>query len=155
MNKETLGLLGFGLKSIPMIAWVTPRVLQCDELRTEIVVPLNFRTKNHLGSVYFGALAVGADIAAGLYVMNRIRSEKLPVSLVFSDFKAKFLKRAMADTHFVTDEGQDLKGFLDRVMASSERLTTPVKMSAFCPSLSSTEKVAEFELGLSLKRSSK
>jgi len=135
-----------------MIAWVSPRVIRCDRSGTEIVVPLNFRTKNHLGSVYFGALAVGADVAGGLFVMNRIRKESLPVSLVFSDFQAKFLKRPTADVHFKTMPGDDLGAFLDEVLRSDQRMTKAVALQAFCPTVDPHEIVGEFSIGLSLKK---
>ncbi len=36
-----------------------------------IRIPLGWRTRNHLGSMYFGALATGADLVGGLLVMEK------------------------------------------------------------------------------------
>ena len=53
--RYTLILRLFGLRQVFLIWWLAPRVLQLDSERTEIVLPLNRRSRNHLGSMYFGA----------------------------------------------------------------------------------------------------
>ena len=61
-----LFLLGF--VRIPMIAYVRPKLLSIDENSVRVRIRLRRKTKNHLNSMYFGALAVGADIAGGIQV---------------------------------------------------------------------------------------
>ena len=40
-----------------------------------VKVPLKRRSRNHLRSMYFGALAAGADCAGGLIAMRLIETE--------------------------------------------------------------------------------
>lgn len=63
--RATLGLRLFGLLRIPMLFYVRPRVTEISPERITVRIPLRRRTKNHHGSMYFGALGVGADCAAG------------------------------------------------------------------------------------------
>ena len=149
--KENAFLWGFGLTQVPMILWTGPSILHLSEDRVVIKIPLSRRTKNHLGAMYFGALAVGADCAGGILAMRRIRKEKHNVSLVFKDFKAEFLKRAEGDVLFTCEDGLKISRLLDETLQSKERVHATVHILATVPSQSGTEPVARFELTLSLK----
>src|SRR5690349_16764349 len=99
--RSTWFLRLFAIPRIPMLAWCWPKVIELNESRCIVQIPLNFRTKNHLGSMYFAVLAAGADCAGGLSAMMKIRKSGQKVSLIFADFKAEFLKRAHGDVQFV------------------------------------------------------
>lgn len=149
----TAKLKGFGLFKVPMIFWVKPSVVALNENKIVVKIPLCRRTKNHLNSMYFGALAVGADAAIGLLAMNVLKQKKARgVQLVFKDFKANFLKRPTGDVHFICEEGEKIQAQVEKTMASGERVTEEIKGYAIVPSISTTEPVCEFSLGLSLKK---
>lgn len=150
--KETLGLWLFGFFKLPLIAHVRPLVIELNERRIEIKLPLSRRTKNHLGAMYFGALSIGADCAAGLLAMNLIRSRRAPIALLFKDFNAEFLKRAEGDVHFVCEQAEEIRTLVERAMASAERQEAALHVLATVPSKLGTEPVARFTLTLSLKR---
>jgi acyl-coenzyme A thioesterase PaaI-like protein len=149
--KNTLALWGFGLSKIPLIAFVRPSIIRMDDEGCEIKIPLNYFTKNHLGSMYFGVLAVGADLAGGLMAMEMIRRSKKKVQLVFKNYSATFLKRPEADVHFICHDGEKVKRLVAETLRTKERVTRPIKIIATVPKLLGEEPVAEFELGLSLK----
>ena len=136
---------------IPLLFFARPRILELDDEHCVVELRLRRRTRNHLGSMYFGALAIGADTAGGLIAFETIRARKANVSLIFKDFHAEFLQRAEGDVHFTCRDGAAIRELVDRVIASGERETLPVKVVATVPSVSN-EPVAEFTLGLSLKR---
>lgn len=150
--KGTLFIRAFALRYIPMIGYCRPSVIELSEERVEIKIPLTRKTKNHWGSMYFGALAVGADIAGGFLAMHIIRERKTKVSLVFKDFKAEFLKRPMGDVHFISSQGAGIKELVEQAIASGERVSMPVEVTAVVPSESS-EPVAKMTVTLSLKKS--
>ncbi|MBX5481919.1 MAG: PaaI family thioesterase [Myxococcaceae bacterium] len=150
--KETAIVRAMGLTQIPLLFFVGPRVLRVDDEGCEIVIPLRYRTRNHLGSMYFGVLAAGADLAGGLNAAFLIREKHRKVSLVFKDFKAEFLKRADGDVHFVCHDGKKIRETVERADATGERFTIPVEIVATVPSKYGDEPVARFTLGLSLKR---
>lgn len=141
----------FGLTKVPMILYCWPSVLELSDARCAIKIPLTWRTKNHLGSMYFGALAVGADIAGGLLAIKLAGEASRKVSFVFADIKGEFLKRAEGDVHFVSEDGLAIKEFVTRVLNSSERQSIPVTITATVPSKFGEEPVARFTLTLSMK----
>ena len=148
--KGTWLLRTFGLFKVPLILFCNPKVLKIDSKSCEILIPLNYRTKNHLNSMYFGTLAVGADVAGGLLAMNHIRESKKNVSLVFKDFTANFLKRPDADVIFSCHQGEEIKSLIDEAVRLKERVNIPLKIQAHCPTMDN-QMVAEFVLTLSLK----
>jgi acyl-coenzyme A thioesterase PaaI-like protein len=152
--KETMKIRIFGFTQIPMIWFVAPRVVDVGLEHTEIVIPLNRRTQNHLGSMYFGSLAVGADLAGGLLFMNLAAEAKVKTSFVFKDMTAKFLKRADGDVHFICKSGHAVKSLVEQVKNSNERHETTLDIKATVPSKYGDEAVANFTLTLSVKRKS-
>jgi len=123
-----------------------------DGERCILRVPLSRRTRNHLGSMYFGVLCSGADAAAALLGFRLLRERAGRISVIFKDVRAEFLKRAEADVHFACEQGGEIRALLDRAEASGERENLPVRVIATVPSRFGDEPVARFELTLSVKR---
>ncbi len=140
--------------NVPMLFWLRPKIVEMSKNKTIISIQLNRRSKNHLGSMYFGALAAGADCAGGMMAMKLIKESGHEVSLAFKDFKADFLKRAEGDTHFVCEEAKEIREMIEEVLNSPKRINRMVKVYALCPTKSGTDPVATFELTLSLKKKS-
>lgn len=151
--RQTVGMRLFGWLKIPLLASVRPSVVELSETRCVIKVPLRRWSKNHLGSMYFGALAIGADCAGGLLAMDQIKRSGGGVSLVFKAFQAQFLKRPESDVYFICEEGQAIRDQVRRALDSEERITKPMHIQAAVKLPNgSFEPVAEFTLELSLKR---
>ncbi len=55
LMKETLWVRLLGLR-IPGLLFCSPRVLELDAEGCAVGIPLGWRTKNHLGSMYFAVL---------------------------------------------------------------------------------------------------
>ena len=140
----------FGLTKVPMIWYCRPKVVEHTDEKIEIKIPLKRRTKNHLGSMYFGVLAVGADITGGFLAMDPIQESGRKIALIFKDFKADFLRRPEGDVHFICKDGIAIRDLVNIVSNSTERHNYKLKIEAIVPSIS-PEVVAKFELTLSLK----
>jgi hypothetical protein len=67
LAKANWYLFFFGFTKIPLLWFCRPKIIHLDNNSVEIKIPLKRRTKNHLGSMYFGALSVGADITGGFF----------------------------------------------------------------------------------------
>lgn len=153
--KGTASLKLFGLTKIPLIFLVQPSVKELSPTRCCIEIPLNWMTRNHLGSMYFGTLAIGADCAGGLFAMSKaeeIKSHRF--SLVFKDFKAEFLKRPEADVQFICRDAEIVDQILSEAIQTGERVTKSLRIEARVPD-HQDELVAEFTLGLSMKATPK
>ncbi len=150
--KSTAWLRMFALWKIPLIAAVRPRVLALDDTTCVIRIPCNYYNRNHLRSLYFGALCIGADLAGGLIIMEMIRRRHSRVAFLFKDFHADFLKRAEGATIFTCRDGEMLAGLLADAEQSGERREGTVRVTATCPDKLGEEPVAEFRLTISLKK---
>ena len=150
--KKTFLVRLWAFFNVPMLGWVRPKVIQMDDEKVEIAIPLSRRTKNHLKSMYFGTLAVGADIAAGVTLLNEITKSKSKFSFAFKAVKGEFLKRAECTTHFVCTSPSDVATLMRKAEQSGVREELPVKVTAYTPKKLGDTPVAEFELLLSLKK---
>jgi acyl-coenzyme A thioesterase PaaI-like protein len=149
--RETLFVRLFSLR-VPVLLFLGPRVERLDDERAEVSIRLRWRSRNHLGSMYFGALCAGADLAGGLAAARLIRERHPRVSLVFGDVQGHFLKRADGDVTFTCADGRRIAQAVAAADAGGERVTIPVDVVATVPSKYAGEPVARFTLGLSLKR---
>lgn len=141
----------FGFFKVPLIFYSRAKVVSIDQKRVEIKIPLRRRTKNHLNSMYFGALAIGADVAGGMIAMMLCEDRKLKVSLAFKSFQAQFHSRPEADVHFICEDGDAISQQITESLESGERVNRNVNIRAIVPSKSETDVVASFVLELSLK----
>jgi len=149
--KTTWQMRFFSLLRIPLIFFCRPIVISISDTRLEVKIKLNRRTKNHLNSMYFGVLSVGADITGGFMAMKLINNSQSRISLIFKDFNAEFLKRAEGDVHFICEDGLAIQNLIKLCEHTTERQNLLVNITAIVPSISN-EVVAEFKLTLSLKR---
>ena len=150
--RETLALRIWAFAKIRLISYVRPKVLDLTGERCEIVIPLSWRTRNHLRSMYFGALCTGADAAAALIGLRTSQKAGNRIAVIFKDMQAEFLKRAEADVHFACEEGREISELIEKADASGERQSLPVHVVATVPKLFGPEPVARFTLTLSVKR---
>jgi len=149
--RQTLGLRYFGFRKIPMLFFTRPSVVKLTADEVVIKITLRRRTKNHLGSMYFGALCAGADCAAGLHAMTVIGKQSERISLIFKNLSAKFFKRAEDDVFFHCRQGREIAELVAKASQSEERVEMPVDIEAMVPS-KNDDPVAVFTLVLSLKK---
>ena len=153
MNQPTLRsfkrkIFLLGLFKIPMIWFVKPRLIEINEERVTVKIRLRRRTKNHLNSMYFGALSVGADIAAGIFAFYFSEILGKRVSFAFKGIQGEFLKRAESDVTFVCDEGGLVKEAMKTSLDKGERINQVVRVFALNES---KEEVAVFSMTVSVK----
>ena len=141
-----LFLLGF--VRIPMIAYVRPKLLSIDENSVRVRIRLRRKTKNHLNSMYFGALSVGADIAGGIQVFYFSKKMDRKVSFAFKGMNAQFLKRAESDIVFESNEGQKIQKAMEKSLIEGSRINDSIMVKA---KNDSGEIVATFEMIVSVR----
>ncbi|HAG91428.1 MAG TPA: DUF4442 domain-containing protein [Bdellovibrionales bacterium] len=158
MNIQNLKLTalinGFSLLKIPLLAFVSPQVVELGENRSEVKIRLNYRTKNHLRVMYFGALAMGAELSIALMAVDQIQKKKKRIDFLFKDFEAKFLKRAEGTVHFICLEADQVKALIDEAAETSERLERKFTGHATVPEVSE-DPVMTYTLTLSVRNRSK
>jgi hypothetical protein len=136
---------------IPLIWWIRPSVVEVSSERSVLKIPLSRRTRNHLHSMYFGAMAIGAEVCVALKAVKTIVDSKKPVDYVFKDFKADFLKRAEGDVHFIFEDAKAVEDLTALAISSGERQSQTFHGYAVVPSKDPNEKVLTFAVTLSMK----
>ena len=75
----------FGLTKVRMINFVSPRIVDIDDTKAVINVPLNIKTRNHVKSLYIGSMVVGVDLVVGfsayLQTKKKIDEMKRPICI--------------------------------------------------------------------------
>lgn len=148
LKKYGMMLRLMGIFKIPMIGYVKPRLIQMTDHDVLVRIKLRRRTKNHLKSMYFGALAVGADVTAGLHAFYFCDELNVRPSFAFKGMKAEFIKRAETDVEFSCTEGQLIREQVLKAIQTNERQNHWVKVTA--KNLNG-EIVALFEMEISVK----
>jgi acyl-coenzyme A thioesterase PaaI-like protein len=152
--RETWKLRAWAYWKIRLIAYVRPTVVEWTEERCEIRVPLTRRTRNHLKSMYFGALWTGADAVAAMIGLKASQKTGGRIAVIFKDARAEFLKRPEADVHFTCAQGRQILELMEKADSTGERQNLPVEVVATVPTLWGGEPVARFTLTLSVKKKS-
>jgi len=137
-----------GLVKIPMIGYLRPKLMVLDDQAVKVKIKFRRRSKNHLNSMYFGALAVGADVCGGVHAFYYAEKLNKKVSFAFKSMKAEFLKRAESDVIFECTEGITIGNIVRQSFESQERINHIVPVTA---RNSSGEIVAAFEMEISVK----
>jgi acyl-coenzyme A thioesterase PaaI-like protein len=137
-----------GVFKIPVVGFVRPKLLSINEDQVRVRIKLRRRTKNHLNSMYFGALAVGADVAGGIHAFYFAELAGTKVSFAFKGMKADFIKRAESDIIFQSDEGSLVRSAIESSKLSGERVNQPIQV--YAKDLND-EVVATFEMIVSVK----
>ena len=114
--KYNLFLWYFGLTKVRLINYCRPQIVDVSDKGVILLIPLNRRTSNHVGSMYIGVMTVGVDLVTGLTAMLKIRESKRNVILIFKDLKANFLKRAEGNVHYICNESKKIAQAVDKTL---------------------------------------
>jgi len=133
---------------IPLIGYTNPKLLSIDDQSVRVRIKLRRRTKNHLNSMYFGALAVGADIAGGIQVFYFSKMLGKEISFAFKGMNAQFIKRAESDIIFESTQGELVKAAIDKSFAEKVRVNESIEVRAINDA---QEIVAKFDMIISVR----
>ena len=141
----------FGLTKVRMINFVSPRIIDIDDTKAVINVPLNIKTRNHVKSMYIGSMGVGVDLIVGFSAYLQTKKKNRKIVIIFKDLKADFIKRAEGDTLFSCNSLKQINDAISKAIDTGERVNLPVPVTATVPSVFGDEPVAEFVITLSVK----
>jgi hypothetical protein len=151
--KTTAFLNGISLIKLPLLAFISPKVVALTDKQSIVKVNLGWRTKNHLGVMYFGSLAMGAELSIALKALTEIQKSQKKIDFLFKDFSCEFLKRADGDVHFICDEAEKVSQLIQEAAATNERTERKFTGHALVPS-KSAEPVMKYTLTLTVKNRS-
>lgn len=141
---------GTSLARVPLLAFCNPQLLSV-EPTAKVTLPLNFVTKNHFRTMYFGALAMGAELSVAVPILEAMFIKKKPVSFIFKDFKCEFLKRADTSVIFEFSDIEESRRAIEDALATGERLNKTFKGKAY--SKDNAENIfMTYEITISIKK---
>ncbi len=144
-------LWSFSKTKVPLISYVKPKLVSINDQEIVVKLPCRRRNKNHLNSMYFGALSIGADLAGGFHGLYHAKKSNRNVSLAFKSFTADFIRRPEKDVYFVSQMGDTVQQMIETSYKKKHRVNQPIDVKAYVNYLDAPEEVARFRLELSLK----
>lgn len=152
-GKMTIGKMRWlifllGKLKIPMIGYLNPKLMVLNDEMVDVRIKLRRRSKNHLKSMYFGSLAVGADLAAGIHAFYFAENMGKKVNFAFKSMEGQFLKRAETDIHFRMNDGLRVKNIIEEAYSTQERINKMVHVDAVDLN---NEIVAQFKMEISVR----
>ena len=147
-KKMKWNLFLLGKLKIPMLSYTGVKLIELNDNEAKVSIKLKRRTKNHLNSMYFGALAVGADVAGGIHAFYYAKKMNKKISFAFKGMNAQFIKRAETDCIFVSNDGKKVEAAVLLSIKTQERVNETTKVIAYNLA---NEVVAEFEMIVSIK----
>lgn len=141
---------GTSLLRVPLLSFCNPKLIAL-EPKSQVFIPLNFVTKNHVRTMYFGALAMGAELSVAVPILNAMFIEKKKISFIFKNVKCEFLKRADTDVIFEYASIDKSRELIEKALQSGER------ENLTCPGLAYSSKNPEnvfmtYEITVSVKK---
>ncbi|MCB0369928.1 MAG: hypothetical protein KDD45_10955 [Bdellovibrionales bacterium] len=138
---------------VPLLFFCRPKLLSIQPT-AKARIPLFWATRNHYGSMYFGALSMGAELSVALPLLEEIFLKNRKVNFLFKDFQAEFLKRADDDVIFEFQQVNELIKFIDECETQNTRLNKTFSGKAY--SNSTPDKIyMTYNITLSIKPSTK
>lgn len=137
-----------GKFKIPLIGYTGVNLLELNHTTVKAKVKLKRRTKNHLNSMYFGALAIGADVAGGIHAFYFAQLHNKKVKFAFKGMNSEFIMRAESDCIFVSNDGKKVEAAILKSIETQERVNETTHVEVFNMN---KELVATFELIVSVK----
>jgi len=140
----------FTLFKVPLLFFCRPKIVHLNTSSLAVRIPLYWWTKNHINSMYFGVLTMGADLACGLLAMVKIANRKKTIGVIFKSVTVSFLMRAEHDVTFICNEGVIIDDMVNQAIQTEQRVTKTCRILAYT-GCNMENLVASFTLELSIK----
>lgn len=148
LKKIKIQLFLLGKLKIPMIGYTRARLIEITDTSAQVKIKLKRRTKNHLNSMYFGALAIGADLSGALHAFHFSNKYERKISFAFKGMSCEFIKRAESDCTFISEDGKKVEAAVLKSIETGERINETTHVNVYDKDM---DLVATFEMVISVK----
>ena len=118
---------GFFLAKLPLAWFAGLRVHALTEERCEFLLPRGWRTQNPFRSSYFAAQAMAAELSTGALMMLATEAAGAPISMLVSDMRATFEKKAISDAVFACEDGAKAFAAVAETLRTGEGATAEME----------------------------
>lgn len=152
---RTKALFHFGISLTPMIRYVSPRLVEITSDRATVRIDVSRRTKNHVNSLFLGALTAGGDCVAALFPMKFMFETGHPAAPIVKSVSSEYYKKIMKYAHFTCTQGRELYEVCHAAVVSGERREITVHVMVTAPAEFGDEVVARISQVMSIKELSR
>jgi len=119
-----------------------------------VTVTHKWINQNPFKSMYFAVQSMAAELSTGALVIKKIQECGNPISMLVTNHKGKFTKKAVGKIRFVCEDGNLINEVLKRTIETGDGQSIVMK-SVGIDEAGDQVSVYEFEWGLKLKSSKK
>lgn len=152
LKRENREMKLFTWKNIPYVALANPKLVHLDSKTCQIQINTSRIKQNHLRSMYFAVLLIGAEVSIGVPTTIFIREIGLQVDHIFKDMWCEFKKRATDDVIFQCNEVDKVKSTIAAAASSPERQEATISGFSYLKSDPNKTSIMNFRLTLSVKK---
>jgi hypothetical protein len=142
----------FALKNLPSAYFSGVRLKNATETECTVTVPYKWFSRNPFQSTYFACLAMAAEMSTGILALGNIWKKKPAVSMLVTDIKGEFYKKATGITTFICTDGALFKKSIEECIQHNTAVTVSAKADGFNEN---KELIASFSVTWSFKARSK
>ena len=113
----------FLFTQLPMGYLAGLRVKEFTTSRCSVSVPYRWLNQNPFKSTYFAVLAMAAEMSTGMIAMMHTRDAKPSVSMLVTDVRGEFVKKATGITIFTCEDAAAMLQTIEESVVSGEGKT--------------------------------
>lgn len=113
----------FLLAKLPSAFFAGVRLKSITDSACSSTIKHRWINQNPFGSIYFAVLAMSAELTTGTLVLQKIRNSKQAISMLVTQQKSTFLKKAKGKITFTCSDGKIIDHALQSTIASAEGQT--------------------------------
>lgn len=125
------------------------KIVHADEDRCVIGLPFGWFSQNPFRSIYFAALTGAGEMSTGLLALAALDGQP-PVSMLVTEVRAEFFKKAADFTLFTCEEGPKIRQTIQTALETNKPQT--ITMTSEGRSKSSGELVCRVQITWSFKK---
>lgn len=113
----------FLLAKLPSAFFAGVRLKSITDNACSSTIKHRWINQNPFGSIYFAVLAMSAELTTGTLVLQKIRNSKQPISMLVTQQKSTFLKKAKGKITFTCNDGELINEALQKTISTTEGQT--------------------------------
>jgi hypothetical protein len=111
------------LRILPAAFFSGVRVVEATENYCKASVPFKWLTQNPFKSTYFASLSMAAELSTGVLALAHVYKRMPPVSMLVTEVKGSFFKKALGKTIFTCNDGAAIKQAVETAIATNQGQT--------------------------------
>jgi hypothetical protein len=139
----------FLLRNLPSAYFSGVRIVSASDLQCTVSVPYKWFSRNPFNSTYFACLSMAAEMSTGILAMSGVYKRSPKVSMLVVAAQSKFHRKATGLTHFICDEGWQVRRCIDEAVATGEPQTITLTSNGYNDK---DELIAEFSFTWSFRQ---